>query len=190
MPNRTTSRRPHSRGFDPGQRRLTEWALGPGGDDIGTFDRLAISDTTSAILGTGVQLVGGAARVTVVRIRGFLELQLVTANAAQAGFNFVCGIGIFTVDAFSTGGVTSLPAPFDDIEWPGWMWLGMGTLTTALGSLAVGDPDPNPLRIPIDVKAMRMLRKNEVLGTVIQTGEIGTCVMDVTTITRMLVKLA
>ncbi len=134
-------RRPSSRGFVRGPRRLTSWALGPGGYDIATLDRQQFTASQTLIIGSGVTPI--IDNLTVVRIRGFIDFGLRSADAVLAGFNFVAGIGIVSGDAFAIG-VTATPNPFDDTDWPGWLWLGSGSSRTSVAALAVGDPSDNP----------------------------------------------
>jgi len=176
-----------SRGFDPGPRRLSAWDLGPGGDDLTTWDRTSFSSSAVKILGSGV--LPFAERLTIIRTRGFLEFELTSASAAAEGFNFVAGIGIVTADAFAVG-VTAIPSPFDDINWPGWLWIQGMSMVTVHGALAIGDPSDNPVRLDIDSKAQRILRQNEVAFLAVQGGETGTAVAAVRGYTRMLVKLS
>ena len=176
-----------SRGFARApSRRLTAWQLGPGGSDLPTMNRVAFSTNTAAIIGSGITPL--IDNLTVIRLHGFLECSLTAANAQRSGFNFVAGIGIITSDAFSVG-VTAAPNPFDDIDWPGWMWMAQWSMRTAVAGLAVGDPSVNPVQIPIESKSMRKLRLNEVLFLSVQSGETSTATADVAGITRVLVKL-
>jgi len=167
-------------------RRLTAWSLGPGGDDLATMDSETISADGEAVLGTGV--LSTIPNVTIVRIRGYAQVLLTTAVAAQGGFNFAFGIGIVSADAFAIG-VTAVPKPFTDADWPGWLWHHQGAIQSANGALAVGDPTDNPVRIPIDTKAMRKLRLNEVCFGIVEQGEVGSAIAQVKMGTRMLIKL-
>ncbi len=176
------------RGFGLGHRRISTWVLGPGGDDIASLDKTAFSTSTTAVIGSGVAPAG--APFTIVRIRGHLSVSLTTAAAAEGGFNWVAGIGIATEDAFTDIGVTALANPFDDTDWPGWLWQASGTIASQVGALAVGDPTENPVMVPVDSKAMRKIGINEVVFLSVQAGEAGTAVMSVAAYTRMLIKLA
>ncbi len=184
------ARRQFSRGFSPrsgtNNRRLTSWSLGPGGDDIATLDREAFNSTETLIIGQGVTPL--IDNLTIVRIHGHMEAELTAADAQRTGFNVVAGIGIVTSDAF-TAGVASMPDPFADTDWPGWMWQTSFSLRTSVAALAVGDPQNNGLHIPIEGKSMRKLRLNEVLFLTVAAGETGVAVMDIAAYTRILVKL-
>ncbi len=87
------------------------WDAGPGGDDIATLDEVAFTTSTTAILGSGITPT--VDRFTIVRIRGLIAFNLTAATAGTDGYNFMCGIGTCTSDAFAVG-VTALPNPFDD----------------------------------------------------------------------------
>ncbi len=183
----------HSRrGFGPVRpqrsKRLTAWDLGPGGDDLATLDAVTFTASTTQILGSGIT--PAVDRFTIVRLHGILNLRLTAAAAQDDGYNWAAGIGIASLDAFATGGVSSLPDPFTNIGWPGWMWHQQGSLHTVVGALAIGDPSINPVQVAVSSKSMRILRQNEVVFAVIAAGETGVAVLEVTLTTRMLLKLA
>ncbi len=179
-------RRGFSRGSARGVRRKTQWSLGPGGDDLATLDAVGISSSTTVIIGSGVT--PAVSQLTVVRLHGHLEFALSSAVAALGGFSFAYGIGIVTSDAFAIG-VTAVPNPFDDIDWPGWLVHGSGAIRSVVGALAVGDPSINPLVVPLESKSMRILRLNEIMFLAVQAGESGTANVNVRGMTRLLVKL-
>ena len=154
---------------------------------MATLDVVMFTSSTSIIIGSGVGPL--SAQFTIVRLHGFLEFGLRTADAALSGFSWNAGIGIATQDAFTDIGVTALPNPFSDIEWPGWLWHGQGAMHCQVGALSVGDPSINPVVVPIELKSMRILRQNEVVFLTVQAGETGAATMDVRGMTRMLVKL-
>ena len=181
--------RQFSGGFSRGRpRRKTTWSLGPGGDDLLSMDTIGFSASGQFILGSGVAPV--VPELTIVRIRGYLEVGLRTADAALAGYNYVAGIGIVSGDAFSVG-VTAVPKPFDDIDWPGWLWIHMSGLHAPAGALASSSADAQTTRevVVIDTKAMRKLGTNEVLFMIVQAAETGAATMDIRGGTRVLVKL-
>ena len=180
------SRRSFAASSPARHRRLTAWELGPGFSALTSAAVQAFSSSTTAILGDGITPV--IPNLTIVRIHGHMLLSLTAAAAQRDGFQWAAGIGIVTADAFGIG-VTAVPNPFDDIEWPGWMWHAMGDLRTAAATLMVGDPPENPLTVPIATKSMRKLRLNEVATLVLQVGETGTATLDARAATRILVKL-
>ena len=171
----------------PAQRRRTAWENGPGGSDIASWGQTTISTSATTILGSGITPTVDP--FTIIRIHGLIECQLITAAAVGDGFNFAAGIGIVSTTAFVVGS-GSVPSPFDDIEWGGWMWHKMWSMRTAVAGLAVGDPSVNPMLIPVETKAMRKLGVEETVALILQTGENTTAVVNVSSATRMLLKLA
>ncbi len=163
--------------------RLTSWDLGPGGDDIATLDIQSLSSSTKVILGAGR---AATERITIVRTYGFVELMLTTIAAALDGFSWAFGICVVSTDAFDAG-AASIPSPFDDIIWPGWMVHRMGAIHSAANSLS---DEASSKLIEFDSKAMRIQRLNEVAVAVIQVGETGTSVLQVRTASRQLLKLS
>ena len=176
--------RQSSRGYARAERRLTAWSLGPGGDDI-LFDPAAPSATSNGVFGSGVTPV--IPQLTVVRIRGMFTALLKTADAANAGFTGAVGIGIVSADAFAIG-ITAIPKPFSDAEWPGWLWHQFFDLTASF-ALAANTTQPPSIRIPVETKAMRKLRLNEILFANFEVGETAAATLRMTFVSRMLVKL-
>ena len=130
------------------------------------MDAIAFSTSTTAIIGSGVTPVGQ--NLTIIRTHGYLEFTMASADAAQSGFNFAGGIGVVSADAFAVG-IGSMPNPFDDISWPGWLWHKMGGIHTP-AACTIGDAAVN-MRWEIESKAMRKLGLNEVAFLAIQGGE-------------------
>ncbi len=173
------------RGFNRGNaprgrnRRLTEWSLGPGDQTVNTF-----SASSLLILGLGA---AANERLTVTRILGDLMFQLRTVVALGDGFQFTWGIGLVTSDAFAVG-VTALPNPQDDMDWGGWLMHGF--LPLIAPTATIGDSAGwQIVRIPIDVKAQRIMSPNEVLFMVVDILEIGTATGAATFDSRMLSKV-
>ena len=118
-------------------------------------------------------------------------LWLPAITAAFDGFSLVsAGIGIVSTDAAAIG-ITAMPTPLADADWPGWVWFYSGA---AIVQPSTGELANNPVasvRLPIDSKAMRKWGINEILFAVVEVGtEIGTAQMDMSFSTRILVKLA
>jgi len=184
--------RSRGRQFSSGSARVQRpplrkfWELGPGGDDLATLDGVAFSSDASAILGAGVTPVGQ--NLTIIRTHGFMEFILSTADASLSGFNFAAGIGIVSADAFAVGS-GSMPDPFDDIGWPGWLWHRMGAIHTPL-ALAAGSGPTNTMTWEIDSKAMRKLGLNEVAFIKVQGGEVVNAAVTVRAATRMLISVS
>ena len=84
-------------------------------------------------------------------------MHLLTAAAAGDGFFGAVGIGIVTNQAF-VAGVTSMPEPFDEVNWDGWMWhffFDIRSVTATIGD-GVNAASVSQL-LTIDSKAMRKL---------------------------------
>ncbi len=184
------ARQRFSRGLPRGsQRRLTSWTLGPGMDTIAGGDPAQFTGNESIIIGSG--LTSTVDNVTVVRLRGMAQVQLITASASRSGFHYAIGCGIVSLDAF-TAGVASVPSPFDDVDWPGWIWHQFGMINSPIKGIGTASGDFNQNAViyhEIDSKAMRKLRINEVFFAVAQAGEITTATMDIKLVSRALFKL-
>jgi len=167
----------------PARQKLRKfWELGPGGDDIASLDVVQVTTSTTVLLGAGVTPTGQ--NLTIIRTHGFLEFQLQAADAATTGFSMAAGIGIVSADAFAAG-VGSVPDPFDDIGWPGWLWHQMGALHSPITIASQVSPSDNQVWT-IDSKAMRKLGLNEVAFLSCQVGESAAATMTVRGATRML----
>ncbi len=160
-------------------RRRTGWEEGPG-----VLTSQAFTTSTSAILGSGQANLDDG--VTVVRLRGFVELTL-SAGGALDGFAGAIGIGIVSTPAFDIG-ITAVPTPITEIEWEGWMWHQLFSLHSpgAFSATSTG----SVLRLPIDSKAMRKFDSQETILAVMEVTETGTTAMTVRLGTRLLLKLA
>ena len=170
-------------------KRLTDWALGPGGEANTT----AITSTTT-IVGAGVTPVGG--KFTIIRTRGEFTAALSTAAAGANGFACALGIAVVTLTAFGIGS-TAVPSPLDEADWDGWLYHRFFSLLTTgvIDGGAMADTDAtNPTtvaaRIEIDSKAMRKIDETEIVTAILGTTEIGTATMNLMLDSRMLVKLA
>ncbi len=168
----------------PSQRRRTQWELGPGADDIATFDLVTQSASANVIFGSAIT--PGTSALTIGRLHGFFSLQLMTASAAGDGYNYALSIGVASLDAVTATG-TALPDSFDDIDWK-WAWHHMGFIGAPLASDAVGTPVDQQM-IPIDMKVQRKLGLNEAMFVAGQFGEVGTASLDIRVATRVLVLL-
>jgi len=166
-------------------KRSTQWELGPGGDDIATFDVTGISASSAVIIGSGVQPTGE--ELTITRTRGLLSLQLVVGATVSVGFNVAVGIGVASVPAF-TAGAPSVPMPFGEVNWQGWLWHSFFWVGVGIGGGTGGDSEI--VNVMIDSKAQRKLRLNDVMYAAVEVGEVGTASLDVRLVTRVLFKLA
>ena len=163
-------------------RRQTGWELGPGGDDLATLDEVDVSASSVSILGSGVApTVDG---LTIVRVRGMIEVTSQVLTAIGDGVNFAFGIGVVTAAAFAIG-VTAVPTPFTEASWEGWLW---HQFVGVHGSPTIRTIS-NPINIEIDSKAMRKIGSDEVLMLAMEAGTIGTVTVSVRAVTRVLFKL-
>ena len=170
------------RQFGTSQRRRVGWSDGPG--DISTF--AAVTASSVAIVGNGAIALGDG--ITVVRIRGILQLILTAASAPLDGFTGAFGICVVTEDAFAVG-VTAVPDPVDDVGWDGWMWHSFYSLIQPIAFAAQSAATSNQTLV-IDTKAMRKLHASDVIILVGEHLESGTAAMIVVGGSRALTKLA
>ena len=157
------------------------WGLGPESSDQ------SISATGLTIWTSGA--VPGEPEFTIVRTRGFFEVGLASATAAQDGFFGAIGIGIVTAKAFAIGG-TAMPGPLTEIDWDGWLFHSFFDVRMLSGTHADGvNAVSAHQRIEIDSKAMRKISTEEILVGVTEVTESGTGVIETHADCRVLVKL-
>ena len=162
-------------------RRRTGWEEGPGQN---TF--VNINASSVAILGAGQQ--AGEDGNTIIRLRGFVELNLTQAVTIGDGFAGALGIGIVSAAAFAVG-VTAVPTPITEVEWEGWLWHQYFNLHSAVATAAMTG-SAGILRLMIDSKAMRKIDTEETIYAALEVTETGGGNMIVRLGTRMLIKLA
>ena len=173
-----------SRGFSRSPRRRKAWDVGPGS----VTGQSTLSSTTSVLASTGSAALADG--LTLLRLRGYLSLFQTAASAASTGFSGAFGIGITTVQAFSDTGVGATPTPIDEQDWDGWIFWEAFSVKTITATLADGvNAQSSYLRLPIDTRAMRKLREDDVIYSVIQVTESGTSTMEWATDSRILVAL-
>ena len=164
-------------------RRLTSWGLGPNAVDI------SIAATGKQIFTTGVQL-ANEVRATIVRLRGYCGIYLNSASVVGSGFSGAVGFGIVSLEAFTVG-VTAMPGPVDDMEWPGWMFHRFFDLRTITATIGDGvNASACDASFEIDSKAMRKIGANEVFVGMIEVTEQTSAQVEIQCDTRMLVKLS
>ncbi len=138
-----------------GHKRLTEWS---------TFDPGGFESVSAA----GALLMSGLAFEnpgTIVRTRGIITIRPADpeADATIAG---AFGIGLVSQEAF-TAGVASIPEPFTDSDWGGWMVMQPFALTVDVG--AASSRLINSMTYEIDSKAMRKVEPNSVMAIVVES---------------------
>ena len=174
-----------SRHLARSQKRESVWDAGP------NLVIAAIS-ATGKTLWTNGRVLATESKATIVRIRGVMTFQLDLATAAGNGLSGAVGIGLVSQEAFAAG-VASIPGPFDQPEWKGWMWHHYFSIRGVAAQSAGADVARNvsaDLRLEIDSKAMRKMGSNETLFGIIDVeAEDGTASMAVVADTRVLFKL-
>jgi len=156
------------------------WGVGPGGQTAQQF-----AASVSTILGNGV-ILSTETEVTIVRLRGAFSAYLRSATAADNGFHCALGVGIASEDAFAVG-VTALPNPLDDADWPGWFYHRFFDIH-ASGAFA-GDQPGGSVAFEVDSKAMRKMGENEIVFANLQVIEDSAATMTVWFDSRLLAKL-
>ena len=153
--------------------RLTTW-VGP-----------ALQSFVSVTTG-GATLVGSFQQdqpFTVMRTRGQMTVRSTTVGA-DLSIVGAFGIGIVSQEAFDAG-VVSMPEPFTDADWGGWMVHELFAFDFEFAD--VTGVNFNPWSRVIDSKAMRKVSANEVL---VQIAESFGGAFEIGVPTRMLIKLA
>ncbi len=176
------------RGFRPvgarSRRRATAWDAGPGGTDSVT-----ISATGSFFLGSAVSLIAGVSEVTLVRLRGQLDMFVTGISAVGSGFQGAIGIGLASTAAV-TAGIASVPTPITEMDAENWLFhsiVGVHVLTTTLTD-GVNAQVANQTLV-VDSKAMRKFTDEQSLYAVLEVVEVSTSSMIVHFDSRILSKL-
>ena len=172
-------------GFSRGrsQRRTTAWTFGPGGSDV-----VSTGASGQTILGSGV-ILAGESKVTLVRLRGSLQVYLKTSSAAGDGFHCALGIGIVMNEAFGVG-QTAIPGPISEADWDGWLYHRFFDLHTFDATIANNiELGLAVAQFEVDSKAMRIWDDGETLMAILEVSEGTAATMDVFFDSRILVKL-
>ncbi len=121
--------------------------------------------------------------LTIIRNRGFV--QITSSLAADLDFTGAIGLGVVTSEAFAAG-VASIPEPFTDADWGGWMvWKSFAYSVDVLD--ATGTNTFPGWNFEIDSKAMRKVGPNSVA---VGIAESQAGAFNVNWVNRMLVKLS
>ncbi len=103
-------------------------------------------------------------RVTIARIRGHGYIHL-DAGAALDAYVMAVGLIIVKEEAFTVGGVGSMPIPFTDIN-QSWLWHGLFPLGPAVTATDDGGDMSRNVRFEIDSKAQRKVQAGDALAFV------------------------
>ena len=177
-----------SRGFrgSRGQtrvRRTSSWDGGPNALPI-TLGAVDKQNWTNGVTLTT------ETKVTLVRIRGMIEIHVISVSAIGDGFDGAWGIGIVSADAFAAG-VASQPGALTDPEWPGWMAHGFFNVRAISATIGDGvNAVAAFVRIPIESKAMRKFGSSEVLMGSMELVENGSASGEFWADCRILAKLS
>jgi len=133
-------------------RRKTVW--------VGTADQgeIAVGAGLSVLISSFAPDALSILKATVVRTRGIFVVHP-TALTGDSTYGGAYGLGIVSDEAFAAG-AASIPRPFDDDDWAGWLVHGY------YGGHFEFDIDGNtfsPAPMAIDSKAMRKVGPNETL---------------------------
>lgn len=135
------------------KRRQTSWEAGPYGTAAFTGDGAAL---IQALTGS---LTLPDSKVTLARVRGAITVANTNNNAAGDRAIICVGIGIVPVQG-PAAGITSIPTPYSDMGWDGWLWHKQFVPQTAAASVNLGQITAN-FEAEIDSKAMRKWELSE-----------------------------
>ncbi len=181
----------HSRGnfsrSRSSNRRLTAWGVGPHtGSAPSASQVISTSGTTLATVGTSAGVEG----LTLIRTRGLLTLQLLTADANGSGFFGAFGLCLVGDEAFAAG-VTAVPDPQDDTDDERWYYHTFFNIrTNAATTVEIGKQGMAQLVLEVDSKAMRKEPSDLVEVAVLGHVEVGAATMNWDFACRTLNKLA
>ncbi len=132
-----------------------------------------VVETMQTALGAGAALGGvtfGAlinVRETLVRVRGSAYVHL-DAGAALDAQVVALGLIVVKAEAFSVGGVASMPGPLTDIE-QSWLWHHIFVMGPAVTATDDGGDISRNSRIEIDSKAQRKVQAGDAVAFVWET---------------------
>jgi len=101
---------------------------------------------------------------TVVRVRGLFQVQP-NSFAADLDYDGAYGLAVVSDEALAAG-AASIPRPFDDDDWTGWLVHGYYSQHFMFDNTASGYLEPATV---IDSKAMRKVRPNEALVWMVES---------------------
>jgi len=123
---------------------------------------------------------------TIVRMRG--ELLVAGTMSSGDSAELAVGIGITSFEAFAVG-ITALPSPIVDANWPNWIYHRWCSVISIAQSIELRTQN---FRFEIDNKAMRKLQPGQIVFAIVEMdNEQGTGVtVDLMCNVRTLVKLS
>ncbi len=163
-------------------RRRTGWEAGTGGTLITT-----LSTSNSQFVGNALAVLNDG--FTIVRTRGFVQVLLTTATAANNGFQGAFGIGIASTAAIAAG-IASVPTPLTEQAWEGWLFWSAFSVKSVTATLADGvNAASAQWNLELDSKAMRKIDADMSLYAAVEVVEKGTATGQLMHDSRMLFKL-
>ena len=100
-----------------GVRHRSSWEIGL----CNSTDGAPITISASSAVAVPVAASAGVDGLTVIRIRGELNVYLTSSGALGNGFVGAFGIGKAT-DAAILSGIASVPTPLTEDSWDGWLY--------------------------------------------------------------------
>jgi len=161
-----------------GPRRQTTW-VGPADQGY-----IAVTSGSKTLIASFDPQAAGLQKPTIVRTRGQVSLRVNTAASADADIIGAYGVAVVTDRAFAAG-VASIPGPFDDAGWDGWLAWRSFSMAWEFGT-AVG-AQFSDTRQEVDSKGMRKVSDDE---TVVLVAETQGGAVDVSMPLRLLFKLS
>ena len=164
--------------FSTRSKRSTTWGLGV--DAI----QVAVSATGVTLWTNRVDL-QGSLPVTLVRLRGYFQIQLLSVGAGADGFLGAIGIGLMPTEALIAG-ATAVPGPLTDSDFDGWLYHHFFVVTEP--TAAVVGSQTSGFNVAMDSKAMRKWDESLSLFGATELTELGTASAEFNADSRLLIK--
>ena len=140
------------------------------------------------LFASGAQLVIDG--TTLLRLRGTFTAHVSAIAAALDGFTGAFGVGIIDLQAFTTG-VTACPTPIAEQDWDGWLFWETFSLKSVTATISDGVNSIGLyLQMPVDTKAMRKVKQDDVIYAAVEVTEAGTSQINYHFDSRLLLALA
>ncbi len=163
-------------------RRSTAWELGTGG----TTSTNLFSSTATFIGSAVTPLIDGN---TIIRIRGFLKVVLLSTDAVSGGFSGAFGIGLAS-EAAVAAGIASVPTPITEQGSENWLYWRAFAVDAVTATIADGvNAFGSVFEVEIDSKAMRKFPEDLSIYACTEVVEAGVSSANVWHDSRLLIKL-
>ena len=127
---------------------------------------MTVASTTKVIIASFDPFASGLEKPTVIRTRGNVCHRPDSTIGADAAYVGAYGVGVVLDQAFAAG-VASVPGPFDQADWDGWLVWGNIAGTFQFGS-DIGVENLETCEV-VDSKGMRKISDNETLVLVAES---------------------